>query len=113
VADPNAPGPTRSAEGGPPQGGDPLGGLKEVRCTNLERVEIRTRESLVTRGGWRLSASSASGDGTISLIELSPSVSLYRGDGVFLGWSADRLQAAYRMLLPRSEGQDADLPQLG
>jgi hypothetical protein len=94
--------------------GDPLGGLREPRYVSLERSPIRTRESLVTRSAWRLSAVCAEGEGTISLIELSPTVSLYRGEGVFLGWTSDRLQAAYRTLLPRAEDSPNDqFPQLG
>jgi hypothetical protein len=68
----------------------------------------------VTRSAWRLSAVCTEGEGTISLIELSPTVSLYRGEGVFLGWASDRLQAAYRTLLPRVEDSRPDeFPQLG
>jgi hypothetical protein len=94
--------------------GDPLAGLREVRCVGLERSPIRMRESLVTRSAWRLAATSVEGEGTISLIEISPTVSLYRGDGVFLGWSSERLQAAYRTLLPRTEdSSESDFPQLG
>lgn len=97
-----------------PSLGDPLAGLRDARCIAVERSPIRTRESLVTRSAWLLRATSAAGDGTISLIELSPTVSLYRGDGVFLGWSSDRLQAAYRTLLPRAENSsESDFPQLG
>ena len=94
--------------------GDPLGGLREPRYVSLERSPIRTRENLVTRSAWRLSAVCTEGEGTISLIELSPTVSLYRGEGVFLGWTSDRLQAAYRTLLPRAEDSPNDqFPQLG
>ncbi len=94
---------------------DPLGGLKDVRCLSLGRSPIRTRESLVTRSAWRLRAVATEGEGMISLIELSPTVSLYRGEGVFLGWTADRLQSAYRTLLPRAEDSagESDFPQLG
>jgi len=68
----------------------------------------------VTRSAWRLAATSVEGEGTISLIEISPTVSLYRGEGVFLGWSSERLQAAYRTLLPRTEdSSESDFPQLG
>jgi hypothetical protein len=87
--------------------------LKNVRFISIERVAIRTRESITTRSAWKLQASSDEGEGTISLIEISPTVSLYRGEGVFLGWSSGRLEEAYRSLLPRSEGSDLDLPQLG
>jgi hypothetical protein len=87
--------------------------LKNVRFLSIERVAIRTRESITTRSAWRLQASTDDGDGTISLIEISPTVSLYRGEGVFLGWPSGRLEEAYRSLLPRTEGSDLDLPQLG
>ena len=93
--------------------GDPLGGLKNVSFVSLERVPIRTRESITTRSAWRLNATADQGHGTISLIEISPTVSLYRGEGVFLGWTADELQAGYRALLPKSSDRDIDLPQLG
>ncbi len=98
---------------GPPPGGDPLSGLKNVQFLSVERVPIRTRESITTRSAWKLLASSEQGDGIIYLIEVSPTVSLYRGDGVFLGWSAENLEPAYRNLLPRSGGPDLELPQLG
>jgi hypothetical protein len=87
--------------------------LKNVRFISIERVAIRTRESITTRSAWKLQASSDEGEGTISLIEISPTVSLYRGEGIFLGWSSGRLEEAYRSLLPRSEGSELDLPQLG
>lgn len=109
----NIPDPMRPRESESPGPGDPLGGLKEARCLSLERVAIQTRESVTTRAGWRLSAACAEGDGAISLIELSPTVSLYRGDGVFLGWPAQRLEAAYRALLPPSDGHRFELNQLG
>lgn len=114
--------PKRSAETGFGRTGhedsslaDPLTGLRDARCIALERTPIRTRESLVTRSAWLLRAASAEGDGTISLIELSPTVSLFRGEGIFLGWSSDRLQAAYRTLLPRAEenSSESNFPQLG
>jgi hypothetical protein len=102
------------AEGEEAVHGDPLAGLRDCHCTSLDRSAIRTRESLVTRSGWRLTATCAEGEGTISLIELSPTVSLFRGEGVFLGWSSERLQAAYRTLLPRTEDtSESDFPQLG
>ena len=102
-----------SSDSGPPPQGEPLSGLKNVRFVSIERVAIRTRESITTRSAWKLQASSDEGEGTISLIEISPTVSLYRGEGVFLGWSSGRLEEAYRSLLPRSEGSELDLPQLG
>jgi len=102
-----------SSDSGPPPQGDPLSGLKNVQFISIERVPIRTRESITTRSAWKLQASADEGEGTISLIEISPTVSLYRGEGVFLGWTSDELQAAYRSLLPRTEGSDLEFNQLG
>ena len=92
---------------------DPLEGLTAVRRESLERVPIRTREDSVTRSGWRMSVECAEGPGAIVLLELSPSVSLCRGEGVFLGWSADRLEAAYKALFPGSDEPELSMPQLG
>jgi hypothetical protein len=111
--DAKAPDPDRPRDESAAEPGGPLGGLKEARCVAIERVEIRTRESITARAGWRLQAASASGEGAISLIEISPTVSLYRGDGVFLGWPAERLEAAYRALLPPSDEPTFESNQLG
>ncbi len=98
---------------GRPAPPDPLGGLTDPRLVSLERVHIRTREAMSTRSAWRLIAATGEGDGTISLIEISPTVSLFRGEGIFLGWSSDRLQSAYRILLPPDTGPDMEFNQLG
>jgi hypothetical protein len=111
--DPKAPGSGRPRDESGAEPGGPLGGLKEARCVALERVESRTRESITARAGWRLLAASAAGEGAISLIEISPTVSLYRGDGVFLGWPAEKLAAAYRALLPPSDEPTFESNQLG
>ena len=88
-------------------------GLTGARATALERIPTRSRESAVTRSSWRLSVASAEGEGAIVLVETSPSEAFFRGEGVFLGWSLDRLQAAYEALRPRSEESAMEMPQLG
>jgi len=98
---------------GNPADSDPLEGVTGARCVSLERVPIRTREDSVTRSGWRISVACEEGPGAIVLLELSPSVSLCRGEGVFLGWPADRLEAAYRVLRPPAGEPEPDLLQLG
>jgi hypothetical protein len=94
---------------------DPLGGLTNCRYLALERAAIRTRENSMTRSGWKLWASSEEGEGAISLIEISSTVALFRGEGVFLGWPSEKLEAAYRALLPPSDTSDEGpaLQQLG
>ena len=88
-------------------------GLTDARATALERIPTRSRESAVTRSSWRLSISSAEGDGAIVLVETSASETFLRGEGVFLGWSPERLQAAYEALRPRNEAPAMEMPQLG
>ena len=57
----------------------------------MERVPIRTRESNVTRSAWRMEVSCGEGNGAIVLVDDS----VYRGEGLFLGWSQEDLAAAY------------------
>jgi hypothetical protein len=80
---------------------------------SLERVPIRMRESGVTHAGWRMEIGSDEGDGTIVLIELAVDRSAYRGDGVFLGWSQERLAAAYQALRVVPDEPRFELNQLG
>ncbi len=91
----------------------PVAGLANPRGSALERVPIRAREASVTLSAWRLAVSADGGDGTITLVELPGGDSLYRGDGAFLGWSQDRLSAAYQALAPRDEAVLPDSLQLG
>jgi len=88
-------------------------GLTDARALSLERVAIRTRDRAVTHAGWRLTVSCAEGEGAIVLVENSTAETFLRGEGVFLGWPRERLEAAYRDLLPRAEGPDFELNQLG
>jgi hypothetical protein len=88
-------------------------GLTEPRTRSLERFAIRERESSVTRSGWRLSVVCEQGDGAIVLVETASGEPFFRGEGVFLGWPRERLEAAYRALLPPSDGPAFTIHQLG
>ncbi|MGE5277127.1 MAG: hypothetical protein ACM3SU_09045 [Acidobacteriota bacterium] len=90
-----------------------VAGLTGARATSLERIPTRSRESAVTASSWRLSVTSAEGDGAIVLVETSASEEFFRGEGVFLGWPPERLRAAYEVLRPRSEERAMEMPQLG
>ncbi len=79
----------------------------------LERAPVRTRESGVTASAWRLLATSAEGLGGIVLVDVSPSQSYYRGDGVFLGASQEELAAVWAALATPTDVPSFDLPQLG
>jgi hypothetical protein len=97
----------------PETGSGEISGLTDARATGLERVPTRSRESALTLSSWRLSVVSAQGEGAIVLAEISGSEPILRGEGVFLGWSADRLRAAYEALRPRAEEPPAEMLQLG
>ena len=87
--------------------------LKQMVAQPLERVNVRSRGSQVTRSAWRLEASSPTGGGAIVLLELSAEESFYRGEGIFLGWPQQKLARAYEALAPKSAEPDPELPQLG
>jgi hypothetical protein len=88
-------------------------GLKDPRARGLERIPIRTREASMTLSAWRLGVVSEEGSGAIVAVEAASGETLYRGEGIFLGWTQDRLIAAYRALLPAPEVSAPDSPQLG
>ena len=87
-------------------------GLTNARALALDRMPIRTRESGATLSGWRLSAGSDQGEGAIVLVEDGAGEVRYRGEGIFLGWTAENLRAAYETLRPQSE-ESFEIHQLG
>ena len=86
-------------------------GLGPVTPSPPRREHIRVREAAVTLSAWRIDVDAPRGPGWIVLAEHS--ASWYRGDGVFLGWSQQRLEAAWRALLPPPQKEELDFPQLG
>jgi hypothetical protein len=88
-----------------------LEGLTGARADAPARTPVRTRESGVTQSAWRLDVDSDRGAGWI--VRLDGGETLYRGDGVLLGWSQERLAAAWNALLPRVAEAEPDPPQLG
>jgi len=87
-------------------------GLGEVTASEPGRAALRMRGSTVTVSGWRIAVDAARGPGTILLAEQGAQ-KFYRGEGVFLGWPQERLEAAYRALIPPSQGPGDDHMQLG
>jgi hypothetical protein len=89
-------------------------GLTQVVAKPLERVPVRQRESSLTTSAWRLEIACDQGRGGIALIELTAQHSFFRGDGIFLGWSQERLGEAYRMLTELgADDSHFELLQLG
>jgi len=96
-----------------PQPTESVPGLTNARALALDRTPIRTRESGATLSAWRLSARSDEGEGAIVLVDAGTGEVRYRGEGVFLGWTAEQLRAAYDTLRPRTGESAFELPQLG
>jgi hypothetical protein len=92
---------------------DPLRGVTNPSCADLERMAIRLRESAATLAAWRLAITCDEGTGAIVLVETTGGGSLYRGEGLFLGWPQPRLEAAYRRLLPGGGDPEPDVVQGG
>ena len=89
-----------------------VAGLTAVRMESLRRVPLRTRQSGVTRAGWRLELACAQGVGAIVVAEVSPAETWHRGEGVLLGWPQERLAELHAALTAHEEeGQSS--PQLG
>jgi hypothetical protein len=96
-----------------PDSAEPVPGLTSPRALSLDRFLIRTRASSSTQSGWRLRIASEQGEGTIVFVEVSSEETFYRGDGVFLGWPQERMEAAYRALLPTPEDDGFAMQQMG
>jgi hypothetical protein len=77
------------------------------------RVPIRTRGGSVTLSAWRLEVRAEDGAGAIVLAEAPTGETHYRGEGILLGWSQERLAEVYAALQPPDDGGGPDMPQLG
>jgi hypothetical protein len=93
--------------------GNDVSGLTNAIVRSLERVPIRMRESGVTHAGWRMEVGCEEGGGGIILVELAADRSVYRGEGTLLGWSQERLAAAYQALRTEPDEPRFELNQLG
>jgi hypothetical protein len=88
-------------------------GLGEVTASEPTRAPLRLRDATVTTAGWRISVQAPRGTGSIVLAEHGAQ-RFYRGDGVFLGWPQERLEATWRALLPPDDSSSGgDHLQLG
>jgi hypothetical protein len=91
-------------------------GLTGIAAGPIERVLVRQRESAVTTSAWRLDLTCDQGTGGIVRIETAGGDTFFRGDGLFLGWSQERLTEVYDALSRPTGGggsDDLELMQLG
>lgn len=89
-----------------------IAGLTDPEVRPLERVAIRLRESSVTLSAWRMTVSGPEGAGLLVRVE-TPGGALYRGEGWFLGWAQEAMSTAWAELLPPTDSERLDIPQLG
>ena len=95
------------------RGASVVQGLTNPQALSLERFLIRTRGDNSTQSAWRLAVICDEGQGAIIYVEMAPGDTFYRGDGVFLGWPQDRMEAAYNALKPRPTDPPFEMHQLG
>ena len=96
-----------------PQEEQNAGGLSNAVFRSLERGAVRMRESGVTHAGWRMEIDSDQGQGAITIIELPADRSVYRGEGVFLGWPQEQLTTLYHSLRAVPDEPELVFNQLG
>jgi len=88
-------------------------GLTNARGSGLERVALLTRELGSTLSGWRLTIVADEGEGGITRVDTAEGEMIHRGDGVCLGWTEERLTAAYDALRPHDDTPPTEFMQLG
>ena len=79
----------------------------------LERAPVRERGGLLTRSAWRIAVTANEGSGTIVRLEAADGAVHFRGDGLFLGWGAEEMGAAWEALARSDAAPDPELMQLG
>ena len=79
----------------------------------LERVPVRERGASLTRSAWRIAVTADEGVGTILRLEGTDGTVVHRGDGLFLGWSAEEMAAAWEVLAHSDAPPDPEFMQLG
>ncbi len=79
----------------------------------LERVPIRERGASLTRSAWRVAVTADEGTGTIVRLEASDGAVHFRGDGHFLGWTREEMEAAWEAMAHSDAPPEAEFPQLG
>jgi hypothetical protein len=93
---------------------DPLEGIL-ISSHRIARISVRARDAAHTFSAWALAVETEQGPGSIVRVEPSPDEAYWRGDGVFLGWTTERLVAAWDALRAAEPEPEAgpDFSQLG
>jgi hypothetical protein len=79
----------------------------------LERVPVRERGGFLTRSAWRIAVTANEGSGTIVRLEAADGAVHFRGDGLYLGWGAEEMGAAWEALAHSDAPPEPEFMQLG
>lgn len=79
----------------------------------LERVPVRERGASFTIAAWSIAVRADEGAGTIVRLEAAEGAVHFRGDGHFLGWSREEMEAAWETMGRSDTPPEPELPQLG
>ena len=90
-----------------------LPALHNAVVRSLERFTIRTRDTEATQSAWRMEIESDGGRGAIMLVDLPEGQAIYRGEGVFLGWTQQQLATIFSRLRVGPDAPPFELQQLG
>jgi hypothetical protein len=79
----------------------------------IERVPVRERGASFTVAAWSIVVRADEGEGTIVRLEAADGVVHFRGDGHFLGWTREEMEAAWEAMARSDAPSEPDFPQLG
>jgi hypothetical protein len=79
----------------------------------IERVPVRERGASFTIAAWSIAVRADEGAGTIVRLEAAEGAVHFRGDGHFLGWSREEMEAAWETMAHSDAPPEAEFPQLG
>ena len=79
----------------------------------IERMPVRERGASFTSAAWSIAVRADEGAGTIVRLEAADGTVHFRGDGHFLGWSREEMEAAWEAMARSDAPPEPDLPQLG
>jgi hypothetical protein len=79
----------------------------------IERRPVRERGATFTSAAWSIAVRADEGAGTIVRLESADGAVHFRGDGHFLGWSREQMEAAWEAMAHSDSPPEPELPQLG
>ena len=79
----------------------------------MERRPVRERGVSFISAAWSIAVRADEGAGTIVRLEAADGAVHFRGDGHFLGWSREQMEAAWEAMARSDSPPEPDTQQLG